>query len=422
MKWVTTVRIIRRAALTVLALVLLLVAILRIQTYLFRRQSERLMADFKSLTLRQTKWPEAESLTRKWGKYGHYQGDCNASFCRYTIDLDSPEIRMAKRLPHGAWENSSIVLAASRIFIPFSFLASRPATLSTTFVVQDAIVARKSTVFIYQVFSSGNLNGGYALIATSRATSRLSSDEYLLTYSDQLAKHPYYTYNRPGGCNCNMARVSFTPDAPESEIRWLTTFNLACLTNFMPCRNLEDIYPPSKDWHLYDWHPYDGILGGGPATANQENIKVTVLPVECRVPIFARGREADQILSVTSLKESQEEPQHIEVDEKATVRLDSVLKGSAEYNPGESIDVVTSTFRYYDHFKYAPLKIETPLTPGKHFLLLSIHAEKKPQPLKLDRCLVLPDTPEIRAELQRGIAQNDSVRYPDPHAGYFIPD
>jgi hypothetical protein len=51
-----------------------------------------------------------------------------------------------------------------------------------------------------------------------------------------------------------------------------------------------------------------------------------------------------------------------------------------------------------------------------------MHGEKKPEPLNLERCLVLPDTPEIRAELQRGIAQNDRLRYPDPNAGNFIPD
>lgn len=287
MKWATPVRILRGAAVTVFVLFLLLGAFLRIQTYLFRRQAEHLMADFQALKLRQTKWPEAESLTRKWGKYGHYQGDCNASFCRYTIDLLSPEITMAQRLPHGEWENSPITLAVSYIFIPFRFLA-RPATLRTTFVVQDAIVARKSAVFSYQV-PSFHLYDGLALIVTSRATSRLSSDEYLLTYGDQLAKHPYYTYSRPGGCTfCHMANVSFTPDTPESEMRWLTTFNLACLTNLTPCRYIEDIYPASEGWHLYDW--------ARSATANQEHTKVTVLPVECRIFNFrSRSRSGSDI-------------------------------------------------------------------------------------------------------------------------------
>ncbi|MDE1178309.1 MAG: hypothetical protein PW789_17175 [Edaphobacter sp.] len=398
-----------------LGLLLLLGAIVRIESYLFRRQAEHLMADFQALKLRQTKWPEAESLTHKWGKYGHYQGDCNASFCRYTITLRSPmelvEARFGRALDHVP--TRQIVLGLFRLSW---FLGGRDADLSVTFTVQDSIVLRKSAVFIYQVPPFRGFEG-YALIATSGATSHLSWDGW--TYSEQLAKHPYYKYTRPGGCSfCLMVNVSFTPDAPESEMRWLTTFNLACLTNWRPCRDLEDIYPASEGWHLYDWH-HNGVPS---ATGNQENNKVTVLPVECRIPIFVRGREADQILSVTSLKKSQDQQLHIEVNEKATVRLDGVLKGSTGYKVGESIDVIASTYRYYDHFEYAPLKMETPLTPGEPFLLLSVRGEKKPAPLQLERCLVLPDTPEIRAELQRGIVQNDLLRYPDPHASYFIPD
>ncbi len=252
----TTIRIVRRISLTLLGLLIVLGAALRIQSYLFRRQAEYLMADFQTLKLRQTKWPEAESLTRKWGKYGNYQGDCNASFCRYTIALQSPQEKMGA-LYARAGQNPLIYPIAWSFFGLGELFGAREADLTVTFVVQDAIVLRKSAVFMYEAFDS---YGGYSLIATSRATSRLSRDEYLLTYSDQLAKHPYYTYTRPGGCSsCLMANVSFTPDAPESEIRWLTTFNLACLTNFKPCRYLEDIYPASEDWHLYD-----GTIGGRP--------------------------------------------------------------------------------------------------------------------------------------------------------------
>jgi hypothetical protein len=371
------------------------------------------MADFQTLKLRQTKWPEAENLTRKWGKYGRYQGDCNPSFCRFTIDLPSPEIRMAQRLPRGAWENRFTTnLTVSRFFNLFDLLAGRPAILTATFVVQDSIVLRKSAFFLYQVVPSFfGSEDGYALIATVGARSRLSSYVDLLTDSDQLAKHPYYTYNRPGGCDCLMARVSFTPDTPESEMRWLTTFNLACLTNFMPCRYLEDIYPASEDWHLYD-----GTLGGRPGSPNQVNSEQPANPMECRIPVFALGREAAKIISVTSLKESQEQRLN-EVDEKATVRFDSMLKGSGKYDPGESIDVISRSYNVR-----SPLKMQPSLTPGEHLLLLSQYFEKEALPMELNRCLVLPDTPEIRAELQRGIAQNDLLRYPDPNAGNFIPN
>jgi hypothetical protein len=372
------------------------------------------MADFQTLKLRQTKWPEAENLTRKWGKYGHYQGDCNASFCRYTIALESPEIKWLRDYVVER-DRVSHYLTALHLFDPVSrffgvfglLVGSRPAELTATFVVQDAIVLRKSAAFIYGVPSFFGSQGGYELIATSRATSRLSSDEYLLTYSDQLVKHPYYMYTRPGGCSfCLMANVSFTPDAPESEMRWLTTFNLACLTNFMPCRYLEEIYPASEDWHLYD-----GTFGGRPGSPTQVNSKQPANSMECRIPVFALGREAAKIISVTSLKQSQEQ-QPEGLDQKATVRFDSVLKGRAVYSSGEVIDVISHLFN-----GHIPS-----LAPGEHLLLLSQYFGKEQQPLELNRCLVLPDTPEVRAELQRGIAQNDSIRYPDPHAGYFIPD
>jgi len=52
-------------------------------------------------------------------------------------------------------------------------------------ILSVSVSMRKSAVFIYGVPSFFGSEGGYDLVATSRATSRLSSDEYLLTYSDQ---------------------------------------------------------------------------------------------------------------------------------------------------------------------------------------------------------------------------------------------
>jgi hypothetical protein len=121
-------------------------------------------------------------------------------------------------------------------------------------------------------------------------------------------------------------------------------------------------------------------------------------------------------LSVTALSESQERGPG-EVIEKASVRLNGVLKGETEYKPGELISV---TSRSYSN--YSPFAIETPLTPGKQFLLLTVFREDKSYPLELERCLVLPDTPETRNQLEAGVAQNDSLRYSDPHASNFIPD
>ncbi|WP_263383631.1 hypothetical protein [Granulicella arctica] len=391
----------------------LLILILRIETYRFQHKAERMMEDFQSINLRHSTWPDAEGLIRRWGKYGSYQGDCTGSFCRYTIALQSPqaglEIRLFKHLHH------RFVLAPVHIFFATcQHLGVRSATLRASMVVQDNVVVRKSAVFKYDVPDAFSPGSGYSLIATSGASSRLTTlDGWPLINSEQLAEHSFYGFTRPGGCSfCMMVNVAFTRDTPDPEMRRLTTFDLGCITRLLhPCRNLEDIYPASERWHLYD-----GTVGGRPAPPDQAMHQDSTLRLACHVPILARGRDADQILSVTPVNEAQKRKPG-EVNEKASVRLESVLKGSTRYKTGEVFSV---TDRSYS--PYTPLQIETPLTPGKRFLLLSMHPEYKSEPLELDRCLVVPDTAEARAQIQQGVAQNDSLRFPDPHASDFIPE
>ena len=159
---------------------------LRVEAYRFQRRAERLMADVQALKLRQSNWFEAERLISRWGKYGHHEGHCDASFCRYSIDLESPGMALGNA---GFWRylnNRFVRLVAPFIF---DYSGARLATLRTTFVVQDSVVLRKSAVFVYEVPPTLSGSSGYSLIATSRATSRLTSGGWPLIGSDQLAEH-----------------------------------------------------------------------------------------------------------------------------------------------------------------------------------------------------------------------------------------
>jgi hypothetical protein len=388
---------------------------IRVEAYRFERRAERLMADVQALKLRRSNWLEAERLISRWGKYGNCEGHCDASFCRYSIGVESPAIMFGRAFPMAPanLNNHFVYQTASLISTLWEYLGVRLVTVKATFVVQDRVVLRKSAVFTYDVPPTFSGSSAYSLIATSRATSRLTSAGWPLIGSEQLAEHPFYAVTRPGGCSfCLMANVTFTPDTPDPEMRRLTTFNLSCITRLRPCRNLEDIYPAAENWHLYDYTP-----GDRPSPPNQVHTENAPLPLACGVPLFARGREAGQILSVTALSESQEGQPGEVIEEKASVRLNGVLKGETGYKPGELIAVTSRS-----DSRYSLNEIETPLTPGKQFLLLTVYREDKSHPLELDRCLVLPDTPEIRDQLEAGVAQNDSLRYPDPRASNFIPD
>src|SRR3984885_4736638 len=410
----TLIRTLRRVGICLVASFVLLNVFLRVEAYRFQRQAERLMADIQALKLRQSNWLEAERLISRWGKYGNYKGHCDASFCRYSITLDSPAITFGRAFPMAPanLNNHFVYQTAALISTLSEHLGVRLVTVRATFVVQDRVVLRKSAVFIYDVPLTFSGSSGYSLIATSRAINRLASDGWPLIGSEQLAEHPFYAVTRPGGCSfCLMANVTFTPDTPDPEMRRLTTFNLNCITRLRPCRYLEDIYPAAENWHLYDYAP-----GDRPSPPNQVRTENVPLPLACGVPLFARGRDAGQILSVTALSESQERRPG-EVIEKATVRLNGVLKGETEYKPGELIAVTSRS-----DGSYSPNEIEIPLNPGKQFLLLTVYREDKSHPLELGRCLVLSDTPEIRNQLEAGVAQNDSLRYADPRSSYFIPE
>ncbi|WP_263374120.1 hypothetical protein [Granulicella aggregans] len=400
-----------RASLYALVAVLLLSAILRTATYLYRLRAEHLMADLQSLQLRHSTWPEAQRLITRWGRHGHYEGTCDASFCRYTISLESPE--WAEEYTFARTQHSK---AVDSIGPPthnlLQRLGSRAALIDVTFVVQDGVILRKGAVFAYSVVNNVRVDDSYLLIATIHSASRLGNDDgWYLTGTDQLARHPFYTFTRPGGCTfCMMARVTFAADTPDSQVRNLTTFDLACLTSFRPCTAIEDVYPASEGWHLYD-----GATGGRPETIETQKQNAP-LPVACGVPIFARGREAGQIFAVTSITESQHTEEGV-IREPANLRLDEVLKGSTFHRLGERMSVVAEA-----DGRSTPLQIETPLTPSKHFLIISFYPADTSYPLELNRCSVIPDTPENRAQLQLGIAQNDTLRHSDPRADWFVPE
>jgi hypothetical protein len=396
------IRPLLRASLYALVAILLLSATLRTATYLYRLRAEHLMADLQSLKLRHSTWPEAQRLITRWGRYGHYEGTCDASFCRYTISLQSPESNLEGiALKHHPFA----ILVAPPVIIS-QLVGGRGALVKATFVVQDGVVLRKGAVFTYEVVPVSAPWSEYELIATSRAASRLATDGWSFTYSNQLAKHPFYRVQKPGGCTfCMMANVTFATDTPADQMRTLTSFDLSCLTRFIPCKYLEDIYPASAEWHLYD-----GAIGAMPKVVQLQDSDEYISSI-CRIPLSALSRESEQIVAVTAIAQVQQpHPGGVELP---SVRFDSILKGSGNYASGDILRITSLATDQH---------LEAMLMPGKNFLLLSFEQQDDPHLLELERCSIVPDTPEARAQVQQGIAQNDILRYPDPRADWFIPE
>src|ERR1700761_8890806 len=95
----TLIRTARRVGICLVISFVVLNVFLRIEAYRFQRRAEYLMADIQALRLRQSNWLEAGRLISRWGEYGNYKGRCDASFCRYSITLDSPAITFGRAFP-----------------------------------------------------------------------------------------------------------------------------------------------------------------------------------------------------------------------------------------------------------------------------------------------------------------------------------
>lgn len=133
----------------------------------------------------------------------------------------------------------------------------------------------------------------------------------------------------------------FAPDIPPTDLRSLLTFDFSCVTRLIrACKNLEDIYPAADAWHLYD-----GAKVARPAMTTPA--AETLPSLACRVPLFARGREAEKILSVTALLTAHEERSPGEVTETAEVRLNELIKGKSDYRPGDILKVVSRSYAPY---------------------------------------------------------------------------
>jgi hypothetical protein len=224
---------------------------------------------------------------------------------------------------------------------------------------------------------------------------------YMDGSEDELAQHPYYKVGRPGGCmiNCQIGVVYYSTHTPPAEIERLTSYDFSCFTRFHPCAEIEDLLPAAKEWHLY----------------KEDELKQSSLPEKpCEIPVWALARDARYVLAVealsTKIVNSHEDygEYHREV---AKVRVVSSLKEPAPWLPGA---IVSADLLYWLN-DASPSFEDNHMVPGRPYIVFAIGNDRrdllvtKDSPLRFERCGVQEDTPEIRRELEKGFAQNDTL-------------
>jgi hypothetical protein len=400
-----------------LSLFLMLITFLAVQTQLTisRWRAERLSAEMHQIRLYQSTWADAQRLMDRWGAWGHYDGSCTATSCNYTIGMGTIRYQNPNA-PRRAWVEW--FSAHDRLNL-YEWLGGRDAVYYASFTVHDGTIWRTGsgigvTVPTRRIRTENDWPWTLSIDASTRQRlHRTIEDPFsfgFLGSEDELAQHPYYKVWSPSGCMilCQMEIVYYSTHTPPAEIERLTSYNFSCFTQIIACSHIQDLLPISKEWHLYD-DPYQSSPTVPIPPPRPESSYVMPTPPPCsKIPVWAHARDVRYALAVEVLPTTADDQKFD--PRMAKVRVVTSLKEPAPWLPG-------ATVRAYPYGNGAiPPEEGQDLIPGKRFILFPVGNDErhdtltKESSIKLDRCSVMEDTPEIRRELERGFAQNDTLR------------
>jgi len=406
------VRVVLFAGGVVVTLVLVAFLSVQIQQRVLRWRAERLSADMYQIRLYQSTWADAQRLMHRWGAWGHYDGSCTAASCKYEIEMGSIASNIPW-VPRHAWLDWLLIHDRFNLYEWFD---GRGSAVHASFTVHDGTIWRTSAwigVSVPRRRMRRENDFDSSLSVGSASYQRLHRTlenwmPFIGDSEDELAQHPYYKVGRPDGCmiNCQIEIVYYSTRTPPSEIMRLTSYDFSCFTRFNPCAHIEDLLPAAKEWHLYD-NAYES----SPTVP-----KPGSLPPPCsNIPVWAQARDARYVLAVEAL--STEIAKHHEdygeyLREVTKVRVVSSLKEPAPWLPGAIVSA--------DHIYWLNDASQSSegkhLVPGRRYIVFAIGNDRrdrlltKDSPLSFDRCGVQEDTPEIRRDLEKGFAQNDTLR------------
>jgi hypothetical protein len=403
-------RILRFVSVTTVALVLLTLSVVQLQQRLLRYRAEQLMADMHRIRLYQSTWDDAQRLMHRWGAWGHYDGTCTASDCRYQIALtDMSWSWSGWFLQHGGYQ-------------VYSWFGGRQTVMCTQFIVQDSRILRTSMSIMTAVADHSDSDvTGYGLIVMTKSRGSLrgsngSGSRRIMGRDEQLLDHPNFKEGSPSGCTiCMAVEVTYAASAPQSEIESITSFDLSCLTRFHQCLTLGELLPRAKEWHLYGYTDLATHKPPPPPPA----------PEFCNMPPWVLGRDADTALIVEGVTEPAEmsnyAPDELHefglLHEISNVRIVGQLRGVPAWSTGKVVLASVSPLEYADSSYDLPLM----LTPGKRFIVLPVEQDREHGSLSMQRCDLIEDTPANRNELLKGFALHDSLRGPELDGHWWVP-
>jgi hypothetical protein len=292
---------------SLLGIYLVLLATVQISQWITRRRAEHLLSDLRGLQLERSSWSDAQALMQRWGRWGHYDGTCDADHCVYGIHFNSGGmvtrlIVTSEPLFHLSGRSAQTVT---------SVLGARLSDVEGGFLLQQNLVIGTS-------FSLGtNEPGGGELMSRVTGTRTRNLKPYDLW--PEKDPHPEYrTVLRTG--TIGYFFTQFTSATKPEDVEWLTAVNFSCMTRWIPCRERGDFLPSA--WARF--------------TAESQRVRaIRERIASCAYPIEDLVEASERVALVQVERPSSQEGQW----SPYSARLVESLKGSGSWHSGDVRDI-----------------------------------------------------------------------------------
>jgi len=355
-------RILRWIGLGVVGLIVALFVVVQGQQRLLRHRAGRLHAEIVALQMHPGTFADVQRMQQEWGKFGHWDGECTAHHCIYTVLMTD-------------WLGNFLYKHDLASWVRHAYSWS-----GATEVIVDADVRLRNDRMWGEDFS--------VMVGDSNLWVRMYGGSHLFGTPGEIRASALKQEHRAGfegACTgCIGAEIFVTPDTPPSDVGWLTDINFSCLTRWHPCESEDDLIP--RAWSRRE--KYDDMESRHDWNLNAVSVK-------------RLGQEADQaalieIEKLFSLKDSPE-------DSYADVRILTHLKNGDQHQIGSIVSVEVA-----EDWVARGSEEKAKLLAGKRFIL-AYRDERMGTNWSLLTQAIIPATPTNLAEFQAGIANDPSV-------------
>ncbi len=234
-------RLIRIACIAILAPIVCLFAVVRIQQYVLRWRAERLLADIREIQMGKSTWADAQRLMAKWGAWGWYENSCTSAHCDYQVAIeDASQSMPTLSFPSITMRHTGRLIDAKTNRV-YRILGGHFAEVAARIQVKNGVVWAKSfeaDIMIQPLFPNPDIGEPIVLDADAVGATQMAGFPRVLPETPEFGGD----LGSKSDC-CRTAFVKFTPRADPHLVDALLTFNLSCITRWIECETTEELAP-----------------------------------------------------------------------------------------------------------------------------------------------------------------------------------